>query len=168
MRFFRFPTAMVRPLSSLAKFSFVISSAPFPREVLRRSSGIVFLSEVQKLQKFSECDFASRKGDLLRLKRTIPHPGRERFTLAANLPFPSPSWLNHPPRSVGDDLSNTDTFVPERRRKLIPIWIRASRDDGHGSLNPGLRYRTGSGCGFGAVLGDFSGGAGTAGSRVGD
>src|SRR6266571_7947539 len=88
MRFLRFPTAMVRPLSSLAKFSFVISSAPFPREVLRRSSGIVFLSEVQKLQKFSECDFASRKGDLLRLKRTIPHPGRERFTLAANLPFP--------------------------------------------------------------------------------
>jgi hypothetical protein len=88
MRFFRFPTAMVRPLSSLAKFSFVISKTPFPPEVLRRSSGIVFLSEFQKLQKFPECDFASRKGDLLRLKRTIPHPSREWFTLAANLPFP--------------------------------------------------------------------------------
>jgi hypothetical protein len=25
---------------------------------------------------------------LLRLERTIPHPGRERFTPAANLPFP--------------------------------------------------------------------------------
>src|SRR5712691_610907 len=88
MRFLRFPTAMVRPLSSLAKFSFVISNTPFPPEVLRWSSGIVFLSEFQKLQKFPECDFASRKGDLLRLKRTIPHPGGERFTLAANLPFP--------------------------------------------------------------------------------
>jgi hypothetical protein len=31
MRFFRFPTAMVRPLSSLAKFSFVISNIPFPQ-----------------------------------------------------------------------------------------------------------------------------------------
>src|SRR6516164_3943105 len=31
MRFFRFPTAMVRPLSSLAKFSFVISNMPFPQ-----------------------------------------------------------------------------------------------------------------------------------------
>ena len=88
MRFLRFPTAMVRPLSSLAKFSFVISSAPFPREVLRRSSGIVFLSELQKLQKFPECNFASRKGNLLRLKRTISHPNGERFTPAANLPFP--------------------------------------------------------------------------------
>jgi hypothetical protein len=86
MRSFRFPTAMVRPLSSLAKFSFVISSTTFPPELLRRGSGIVFLSEFQKLQKFPECDFASRKGDLLRLKRTIPHPGGERFTLAANLP----------------------------------------------------------------------------------
>jgi hypothetical protein len=88
MRFFLFPTAMVRPLSSLAKFLFVIWSTPFPPEVLRRSSGIVFLSEFQKLYKFPECDFASRKGDLLRLKRAIPHPGGVRFTLAANLPFP--------------------------------------------------------------------------------
>src|ERR1700737_1798526 len=32
MRFFRFPTAMVRPLSSLAKFSFVISNMPFPSQ----------------------------------------------------------------------------------------------------------------------------------------
>src|SRR6266849_7752333 len=32
MRFLRFPTAMVRPLSSLAKFSFVISNMPFPPE----------------------------------------------------------------------------------------------------------------------------------------
>ena len=88
MRFFRFPTAMVRPLSSLAKFSFVSSNTPFPREVLRRNSGIVFLSEFQKLQKFPECDLARRKGDPLRLKRTVPHPGRERFTPAANLPFP--------------------------------------------------------------------------------
>ena len=87
MRFFRFPTAMVRPLNSLAKFLFVISNTPFPPEVLRWSSGIVFLSEFQKLQKFPECDFASRKGDLLRLKRTIPHPDGERFTPAANLPF---------------------------------------------------------------------------------
>src|SRR6266568_3780300 len=88
MRFFRFPTAMVRPLSSLAKFSFVISSTPFPREMLRRNSGIVFLSEFQKLQKFPECDLASRKSDLLGLKRSIPHPGGERFTPVANLPFP--------------------------------------------------------------------------------
>src|SRR2546425_5804580 len=88
MRFFRFPTAMVRPLSSLAKFSFVISTTPFPPEVLRRGSGIVSLSEFQKLQKFPECDFASRKGDLLRLERTIPHPGGERFTPTTNFPFP--------------------------------------------------------------------------------
>src|SRR6266540_2979685 len=88
MRLFRFLTAMVRPLSSLARFSFVISSTPFPPDVLRRSLGIVFLSEFHKLQKFPECDFASRKGNLLRVKRTIPHPRRERFTLAANLPFP--------------------------------------------------------------------------------
>src|SRR2546428_181470 len=51
-------------------------------------SGIVFLSELQKLQKFPECNFASRKGNLLRLKRTISHPNGERFTPAANLPFP--------------------------------------------------------------------------------
>jgi hypothetical protein len=56
--------------------------------VLRQSSGIIFLSEFQKLQKFPECDFASRKSDLLRLKRTIPHPDGERFIPAANLPFP--------------------------------------------------------------------------------
>src|SRR6266571_8617763 len=37
MRFFRFPTAMVRPLSSLATFSFVISNMPFPPEERRTS-----------------------------------------------------------------------------------------------------------------------------------
>src|SRR5262249_3892659 len=31
MRFFLFPTAMVRPSSSLAKFSVVISNIPFPQ-----------------------------------------------------------------------------------------------------------------------------------------
>ncbi len=36
----------------------------------------------------AEAQGASRKGDLPRLKRTISHPGREWFTLAANLPFP--------------------------------------------------------------------------------
>ena len=44
--------------------------------------------KLQKLQKFPECNLASRKGYLLRLKRTISHPNGERFTPAANLPFP--------------------------------------------------------------------------------
>jgi hypothetical protein len=47
-----------------------------------------FPVRIPKALKLPECDFASRKGDLLRLKRTIPHPGGERFTPAANLPFP--------------------------------------------------------------------------------
>src|SRR6266566_9038140 len=37
MRFFRFPTAMVRPLRSLATFSFVISNMPFLSEERRAS-----------------------------------------------------------------------------------------------------------------------------------
>src|SRR6266567_758649 len=40
MRFFRFPTAMVRPLSSLATFSFVISNM-----LSRRTSYIIFLRD---------------------------------------------------------------------------------------------------------------------------
>src|SRR6266513_2917818 len=38
-------------------------------------SGIAFLLEFQKLQKVPERDFASRKGNLLRFKRTISHSG---------------------------------------------------------------------------------------------
>jgi len=55
---------------------------------LRPWSSIAFLLEFQKLYKIAECDFASRKGNLLRSERTIPHSGRERFTPATNLPFP--------------------------------------------------------------------------------
>jgi hypothetical protein len=52
------------------------------------ASGIAFLLEFQKLQKFPECNFASRKSNLLRSKRTISRLDRERFTLAASLPLP--------------------------------------------------------------------------------
>ena len=41
------------------------------------------MSEFQKLYKFPERNFASRKGDLLRVNGPS-----ERFTLVANLPFP--------------------------------------------------------------------------------
>jgi len=51
-------------------------------------SGIAFLLEFQKLQKVPERNFASRKSNLLRFKRTISHSGWKQLTPATNLPLP--------------------------------------------------------------------------------
>src|SRR5262245_49683453 len=50
MRFFRFPTAMVRPLSSLAKFSFVISNIPLAMFDEIESHAVWLLGEQEMTQ----------------------------------------------------------------------------------------------------------------------
>jgi len=55
--------------------------------------------------------------------------------MQAVIATPQPSWLNHPPCPVGDDLSNANTLVPKGRRKLILIGVRAKEHDGHRNLS---------------------------------
>ncbi len=54
--------------------------------------------------------------------------------MQAVIATPQPSWLNHPPGPVRDDLSNANTLVPKGYRKLILIWARGKEYRGHGKL----------------------------------
>src|SRR5437867_12705659 len=81
------------------------------------------------------------------------------YAVQAFITFPPPTWLNHSPSPVGDDLSNTNALVPWTVRKLVLISVRC--DECHGRL----RYRSGSGTVTGgAFSGDLLGGGGITGS----
>ena len=86
-------------------------------------------------------------------------------TVEAVIAAPKPPWVNHTPRSVRDDLSHTNAIVFEMPRNSIFTRAHHRRGD------PAHRYRIGSGSGSvtgGAFSGDFWGGGGVTGSRVGD
>ncbi len=83
----------------------------------------------------------------------------------ALIAVPKPPGVDHLPSPVGDDLSDTNAVVFDLPR--TPIFNRAHDRRG----DPAHRYRTGSGSGSvtgGAFSGDFWGGGGVTGSRVGD
>src|SRR5262249_17655353 len=74
MRFFRFPTAMVRPSSSLAKFSLVILSIPFPQ----------FSSP--PLQQLAPAALAPRESQLLRCHLGRPRDADPALSLCQEMP----------------------------------------------------------------------------------
>jgi hypothetical protein len=45
-------------------------------------------------------------------------------TVKAVIAFPAPMGLEHSPRSICDDLPDTDAFVPQSARKLVLILVR--------------------------------------------
>jgi hypothetical protein len=78
---------------------------------------------------------------------------------------PKPTRLNHPPRSVRDDLPQTKAVVFEVPRNRIFTRVHARR------CSLGHRYSAGCGSGLvtgGAFWGDLLGGGGLTGSAVGD
>ncbi len=60
-------------------------------------------------------------GWLTRVPDVILHEHAVQTVIAA----PKPTWMNHPPSPVCDDLPNTNTLVLERSRKLVIVRVKA-------------------------------------------
>jgi hypothetical protein len=107
------------------------------------------------------CSYISG-GWLVGVPDVIFHKNAVQAVIAA----PKPTFVDHPPYSVRDDLSHTKAVVFEMPRN--PILTRAHdrlRGPGH------HRYSAGCGSGFvtgGALWGNLLGGGGLTGSAVGE
>src|SRR6266702_3666656 len=64
-------------------------------------------------------------GWLTRVPDVILHEHAVQTVIAA----PKPTWMNHPPSPVCDDLPNTNTLVLERSRKLVIVRVNHRTGD---------------------------------------
>ncbi len=92
----------------------------------------------------------------------VPDVAFHEYTLQAVVAVPKPTWVNHPPRPIRNNLSSTNALVFDPRSKLVVAYA-------HGREH--IRYF--AGCGSGLVtgarfLGSVLGGGGLTGSSVGD
>src|SRR5207249_2848600 len=93
------------------------------RPITARSVAIVFSGTDHVSERIDAVGSHIAGSWLIRMPDAVFHKHAMQEIIAS----PQPTGLDHPPRPIRYDLSNTDALVLERSRKLVVIWVCGHR-----------------------------------------